>query len=437
LAIVSSGRQNELIWTQLPILSLTVRAVDPDGNLISDAEKGACFSFDDREVCDADDGSNDGRIEIETITGFHRMAESRGPAGYSFGDYREFFLDKSGPTEISVSHLPLQTLIVHLVDAKGDPITDGSIGACFGMTGINACDADDGSKDGDISLKGVLPGQQILGQTRAAVGYALAEYQELTISLGGLNEATIVNRNTFTLTVNNVDGVGNPVTDNRSGACLYLVDPQTESGIAFACDKDDGVIDGRAILTVDAGTYRLQPYSAAFGFEFQGLPLDVVVGASQPNEVTVISTRLERITIFNVDENGARLANACFSNLYGQACDAEDGASDGATTLYARPGSLDIWQFNGPAGYTPAVQPITPEIVAGGPNEVIFVNNQDEPVPPPVEPSSLTIHKIDGEGNPLTDDLFGACFALTDGMRFACDSDDGSKDGIISMTARW
>jgi uncharacterized surface anchored protein len=230
-----------------------------------------------------------------------------------------------------------------------------------------------------------------------------------------------------------VDAQGNPATDRVTGACFYFVRSEPESAGLYGCDGDDGALDGIVTLPAYTGDYQLSGVSPPMGFEFAGLPVNLTVSEGGPNSVTVVNTSLEPITVFNVDRQGNSLPGACFSSLYGQVCDEDDGANDGRMTVFAHPGPFDLWMSGYVAEYEPVAQPMRISVVTGGPNEVRFANNRSSSG---VVLTTLIIHLVDEDGDPLSDNLTGACFVVWKGMKLGCDADDGFRDGTISMVAK-
>jgi uncharacterized surface anchored protein len=193
------------------------------------------------------------------------------------------------------------------------------------------------------------------------------------------------------------------------------------------------------VFTVEPGTYQLVGFSPPIGYVFEGVPAEVTVVAATTTEFSVVNASLETITISNVDETNTLLIDACFyRGDYDYACDGDDGAHDGRTKIFAAPGPLDVWQYSDSAGYEPLTQPLPIVVVAGGPNEVKFPNKlvPQVPQPTPTPVTTLVIHTVDGNGNPLTDDLAGACFVIRKPNQLACDAEDGKNDGVISMVTK-
>ncbi len=202
---------------------------------------------------------------------------------------------------------------------------------------------------------------------------------------------------------------------------------------SFACDADDGRNDGKVLLTAIGGTYQLTEYASPIGFALDGTARTVTIVDDEPNELTLAHSSLESLNVSNVDEQGHPLAGACFNAAYGEACDADDGASDGEITVFAFSGPFEVVESRTPDGYKQAVQPLNVTVIAGEQNEVTVANERLESGP---GPTVVIVHIVDKHGNPLSDDLLGACFILATRLRIVCDADDGDKDGTVTLPAK-
>jgi uncharacterized surface anchored protein len=414
--------------------TLTIFKVDEGGDPLTDDEGGACFSLSWRYYgCDGDDGSSDGTIRMSVEPGSYWLTEARPPSGYGLAEPREVLVDAGGQNEVTVINGLRSSLTIHKVDEGGRPLTDDEGGACFELPSSEgwrvACDADDGSSDGTITILATL-GTFTLSETRAPNGYVLSDPLQVTI-VGGPNEITVPNFPPETLTIYKVDAAGDPLTDDQGGAC-FSVGPDTAS---TACDGDDGTNDGTITLISTVGAHVLRETRAPEGYLL--LPgQEVTVIAAGSNQLTVTNFPAESVTILKVNEEGEPLTDndrgACFwlgTDPGSSACDSDDGVNDGTITLSASPGLHRLEELTAPRGYRNA-DPQDVTVLTGGPN-VITVENRPLPI--------LTIHKVDANGVPITDDTDGACFRAEYTDAHACDSDDGANDGTISLplTSGW
>jgi uncharacterized surface anchored protein len=430
---------NEVTITNLPAEEVvTIFKVDENGDPLTDAGTGACFTLVnigeyESFACDADDGSNDGTIVLRGLPGSPELREVRPPEGYWFAWMDDYVTIVAGGTnEFTIANVPFVELTIHKVDEYGEPLTDATEGACFVLSSTYRCDGSDGVLDGTITLWAV-PGEYDLHEDYAPVGYAPAPDQTITLVAGQANDVTIANEPLQTLTVYKVDEAGNPLTDETYGACFAV---ESASAFDVGCDYQDGVNDGVISLRVPSGTYTLREQNAPAGYwPAESLP-DVTVTAGGLNEITVANAPLQALTVYKVDENGDPLfgpdINACFEIrsvesewAYSSDCDGGDGANDGIIHLTAPPGEHVLVEWWTPPGYW-AAAPTEVTIVAGGPNEVTVAN---------LPLLLLTINKVDARGEPLA----GACFridASNGNSSTACDDHDGAKDGTITLGVR-
>jgi hypothetical protein len=435
--------------------TLTIFKVDEQGQPLTDNHVGACFAVDlpgpDIPDCDRDDGANDGTIVLGLPPGTYLLEEQHAPDGYSGINPQQITVVAGGPNEITVANTPLPELTILKVDEQGLPLTDGDRGACFRLevTG-DICDSDDGVNDGSITIK-VAPGEHFLQEAHAPKGFASGPRQQVTVVAGEQNEVTVVNLPiSEKVTVHTVEELGQPLTDDQAGACFYL-SGKNSSWQFYACDSDDGASDGTVVLPAPPGDGQLSQSRGLDGY-FMAEPLEVTIVAGGPNEITVVNKRQYVLTVFVVDQFGRRVTGrspfglplgACFivqtswsddprgpSVNSDSACDDyEDGDDlDGIVRLLAPAQEVRLVEDRTPSGYYGS----EPQLVTVHPTgqNVVFVVN--------IGPAPLTIHLVDEDGEPLTDDQGGACFKVSnpsdfEGAHFACDGEDGTNDGTISF----
>jgi uncharacterized surface anchored protein len=409
--------------------TLTIHVINEHGEPLT----GACFSISPmfwNGVCDGYYDVNDGAVHASLQPGEYTVSQTYAPAGYGPAAPIEVTILAGEPAEITVQDEPRPVLTVHKVDEHGEPLTDSQGGACFELTSSEgyrvACDGHDGTSDGEITLLGTV-GSFVLTEVRAPLGYVLPDSFDVNI-VGGPNEITVENLPPVTLIIHKINEQGEPLSDAAGGACFVVGPDPASSG----CDGEDGANDGTITLESTVGTHTLRETRAPGGYLLAPLQ-QVTIVAGGSNEVTVANFLAETVTIHKVDENGEPLTDgdrgACFTLGFDQAsfaCDSTDGVNDGTITLSAMPGSQTLEEFSSPRGYSLA-EPQHVTIVTGGPNEFTV---EDKPLP------TLTVLKVDENGNPATDTDRGACFEvlLEDGN--FCDSDDGSNDGEITLQVR-
>jgi hypothetical protein len=411
--------------------TLTIHVTDEHGKPLTDDGTGACFYIPpalwDR-VCDGFDGVNDGDVHASLQPGGYTVSQASAPEGYGPAAPVQVMILAGEPAEITVQDVARPILTVHKVDEHGNPLADNQGGACFELTSSEgyrvACDGDDGASDGEITLLGTV-GTYTLTEVRAPLGYILPDSIDVTI-VGGPNEITVANLPPESLTIHKVDEHDELLTDTGGGAC-FLISPGSASTV---CDGDDGVNDGTITLLTTVGVHTFWETRAPEGYLLAAQQQITIVAGGQ-NEVTVEDLPAEIVTIHKVDENGNLLTDAergaCFSvgsDSASRACDSDDDTNDGMITLPAAPGVQTLYEDLPPRGYyrTEGRQ-IT--IVPGGPNEFTV---EDKPLP------TLTVFKVDENGNPATDTNTGACFEALLEDENICDSDDGSNDGAITLS---
>ena len=178
------------------------------------------------------------------------------------------------------------------------------------------------------------------------------------------------------------------------------------------------------------GNYVLVQAATPMGY-VPSAPVPFSVSANDvTKDVTVVNRLGGKAVIHVIDEHGAALAGACFhatqANVaYYSACDADDGANDGTTSIVGlAAGDYELTNYSLPPLY--AWLPVQPFTVALG--ETKTFNLEAEPY------GTIEIHKK----TPGGDALPGACFeaqptTFMGGFVFgAC---DGDNDGTISIRA--
>ncbi len=440
------------------IETLTILSVDQQGNPISDNEGGACFSIEgfigdpdedgeyyaDR-ACDGDDGANDGTTTLHAPVDSFGLYERRSPTGYFGIPTQGIQIVAGGPNTVTVPHQTLQTLTVLKVDEQGNPLTDSSHGACFRITFSvgnyydtferKACDGGDGANDGTVTLE-TLPGTGTLTEVRAPDGYYLrgGYHQQVTVVAGASNTVTITNYSIQELTILKVDEEGKLISDSTRGACFVIYETDNYPYHPH-CDSDDGVNDGKLTVPAPVGRITVAETRAPSGYRQQRRSiLRTTIDPGGPNELTVTNLKYAYLTLYVVDEHGARLTDtfrgACFQ--FGNwpyvvhACDADDGIRDGKLRMKGVSGSIFLIQTRAPFGYTPSGRQLVN--LNSGHDELTVINSRQPP---------LTVLVVDDKGHRLFDSQGGACFKLTRRGSYrpsvACDADDGKSDGKLTI----
>jgi uncharacterized surface anchored protein len=179
---------------------------------------GACFKLflDDGQgqpgnavsgasnLCDNTDGTNDGLTQFRLPPGNYIAREITAPAGYAKGADFGFMMFRSVDRNITLPNQLAGTVLVTTVDE-----TDGKLNnACYelwtiaqdGGTGVlyaKACDRELSDPtslvDGIVKMTGLLPGDYILRESIAPVGYARALDQSIVVVGGETTEVTVEN----------------------------------------------------------------------------------------------------------------------------------------------------------------------------------------------------------------------------------------------------
>lgn len=274
-------------------------------------------------ACDAADGRKDGITIITGLpTGTWTLEQSTTPWGYfETNDIRVETVARE-TREVDVYNDPWPLLIIHKVDENGDPLAD----ACFtGFTDLGGgqrgpewrppggiCGTDE---DGIMMLL-VTPGNQILVETRAPLGYLPVTDTRFTMVKGEVTELTIVNRKVGALTITKTDMEGKELT----GACFEAwtnVAGKRGTLVASGCDREtnDGThnptLDAKTVLNgLTPGQYWLVEKTPPKGYFAAADRLVTVKSADNP--VTVENERWPELTITKVDEEGKPVTGACF-----------------------------------------------------------------------------------------------------------------------------
>jgi uncharacterized surface anchored protein len=324
------------------------------------------------------------------------------------------------------------SVTVHTVDPAGDPLP----GACYEIHDSgdavvgSACDADDGTNDGTTIIDNLPLGSDTVVQTTPPAGYNAADPVPVTLTAEDPDAVvTVTNDNggPGSVTIHTV----NPGGDALTGAC-YDVHDAADNVVGSACDATDGADDGTTVVdNLAPGDYAAVQTTPPAGYNAaENTPFAITV--ADPNaEITVTNDNggPGSVTVDTVNSDGDALLGACYdiqdasAASVGSACDADDGANDGTTTVdNLAPGSYNAVQTTPPAGYNAADD--TPfAVTVANPDAHITVTNDNG------GSGSVTIDTVDPNGDPLT----GACYEVrTAGdnvVGSACDADDGANDG--------
>ena len=303
------------------------------------------------------------------------------------------------------------SVTVHTVDPAGDPLT----GACYEIHDSgdavvgSACDADDGTNDGTTVIDNLPLGSDTVVQTTSPAGYNAADPVPVTMTAKDPDAVvTVTNDNggAGSVTIHTVNPAGDPLT----GAC-YDVHDAGDTVVGSACDADDGADDGTTVVDnlAPGDDVAVQTTPPAGYNPADDAPFSITV-ADPDAEITVTNGNggTGSVTIDTVNIDGDPLSGACYdiqdagAASAGSACDADDGADDGTTTVAnLAPGSYEAAQTTPPAGYNPADDALF-AVTTAAPDAHITVTNDNG------GDGSVTIDTVDPTGDPLT----GACYEI-------------------------
>jgi hypothetical protein len=291
-----------------------------------------------------------------------------------------------------------------LVISKVDETSQSLPGACFfvylasdpASAVGSGCDVDDGASDGTTVIEDLAPGDYLVLEVVFPSGYApSSELHPVTILDGQDTPLTIQNHPGFAVVISKVDENTLPL----AGAC-FSIDPDPNGStpnapFTEACDGDDGADDGTTTTPLlIPGDYLVSETVAPAGYPI-GVTQPVTIVSGQDTHIVYQDLPGFNIVVSKVNEDDQPLAGSCFSvylatdpfSFVGQACDADDGADDGAVTIGPFPsGDYLLDESTAPDGYLLAAeQAIT--IPAG---QDVPLTIQDLPLPDPTQTPTPT-----------------------------------------------
>ncbi len=458
---------------------LTVVAVDEAGQPLP----GACFAVVEFgfELCDDD---LDGEIIFDSVPSAPlTLRETTPPAGFAAVSDLPITIEPTGARFLvphvasgeAISPVATETpaatpdetpqaepaganeVRLSLRDRDGQPVT----GACWALTDrdaggtIQACDADDGSEDGEILFAAVAAGRYRLDEVTTPAGFRPADNQGIDVVDGAPAQATIEYRGVDgqdqnqnqeqrqggpgRLVIDVADEDGNPLPET----CFDLTGPVD---LVDVCDNQN---DGRLNLPdLPAGEYTVRQTRTAGGF-VPAAETTVVVPADDTIELPLVN-RSETaesepqtpvadegsvlVTLRQTD--GSPLQDACVelanpASTFSVCDNAErdESGEPGQIEIAAvAPGDYTL-TIVPPSGST-APEPSTIQVAAGQPTALdVTIDTAEEPVAP--ETGNLSIAAADDAGNPLP----AACYTVEippGGQSFGpfCDEDG---NGVVEI----
>ncbi|MCO5219406.1 MAG: hypothetical protein M9953_07705 [Thermomicrobiales bacterium] len=434
--------------------TVAVHQVDGEENPVA----GGCYTVresanpDSRRLgtaCDEDDGSVDGTIMVHITrqTASATLRNSTVVAGYARPADQGIEIVRDQTVDVTVELERGTTVTVLVVDEEGQPVPD----ACFFLTPFAMgderaeCDLWDFSSDGIITFDNVASGRYILTQFSDPLNHVGIEGQEVVVEKDTPRTITVVNRYSEygSLTINLTGSDGSLPT----GSCfnVYKNEQSARKFVARLCDEASGMLELNGIIY---GEYELESVVVPAGYAHVH-PLPFVILGGKQSHLDVLIPSQGALEIHHVDEFGVLVGYGCFeltetySVGYGedgvwktQKCDLD---GDGVTLLEGlRPGAYQVEQILGSGS-----QQWTTTTHSRAPQTSVMVV---EGVITPLSMVSLTtvevrLHTQGEDGNAIV----GACYHLASIDTYpiflgsislkACDSDDGSSDGVTTIPA--
>jgi uncharacterized surface anchored protein len=394
--------------------TITIVKVDPEGDSIP----GSCFAMRQGgvivagPVCDADDGTDNGRVTFTNLVpGSYMLEETRTPAGYEAAPNQPVTIVAGQNTDLPMVNYPLpgSIRIVKLDENGNGPLG----GACFGLDrgqGLEYEICDQGVGDGApevgiIRFANIPPGDYILVETVAPPGYLATVVMEITVQPNQQLDLNIENEPqppspvTGTLVISKRTEQGNAL----AGACFVLRQGHATK-VGQICDGDDGSNDGTIRFNnVPVGSYAVIETVKPSPNYFTPPVKYVTIQQNQTTNVNIVNVlKPGRILVTKVNQYDKPLAGACFKvSPSNQPALCTDGSG---TVVFnnLKPGSYTITETRAPYGYLTA-PPVTNIVVNPGlttPMKVV-----DKKAPPPPDSGSIRLIKFfcpAGKGGELT-----------------------------------
>ncbi|HEV2072941.1 MAG TPA: SpaA isopeptide-forming pilin-related protein [Thermomicrobiales bacterium] len=414
-------------------------------NAAGESLAGACYALDGGEpICD--DG--DGTVTITGVrVGNHTIAQTTAPEGYRLAAEQSVTVTAAAPASVTFQNVALTgSVSIEVVDPDGNSVP----GVCYTIDGgAQQCD-DDGTDanatPGTIQVDGLA-----LGEHTVALQSVPEEFQVPAEGMTVTVEADTVTPVRFELARVAPTTGGLDVTVQLEsgelvpGVCITLTSTADASVTGPFCDNVEGDTNDQAgIIGIDGVGVGAWNVSLAEDTEVPGGD----VGGVEPRSVEIIAgERSSAILIVPLlPQNGTvrivttdgttNLAGACYE-LSGpggvmSVCDNDettdnDGTEGVIELLDVAPGAWTATMTTAPSGYEVAV-PVDLTVVAG---ETASVEVAVEAVP---QPGSLTVTKLDGNGQALG----GSCFAVQQGdatiLSICDDTDANPNDGVLVFT---
>ena len=309
-------------------------------------------------------------------------------------------------------------------------------GACYIIQGgsIEGCDE---NGDGQVDYQDVVPGEYVVTQTRAPVGYQPVADFPIVIPAGGPRDYVVGHQRLAPapaggvfVAIVSVDGVSQA---RLPGAC-YIIN----GGSIEGCDENgDGQVDFRGVAP---GTYTVTETRAPTGYQRNpdfaiGIPPGRSSTFAIVHQPAGAGNEGALVAIASLDATTqARLAGACYI-INGGSIEGCDENGDGQVDFRGvAPGTYTVTETQAPAGYRRRTD-FAIAVPAGGAIEVRVAH---EPVDAGGQGAFVAIVSLDAFSQQR---LTGACYIINGGSIEGCDENgDGQVDfrgvppGIYAVT---
>jgi methionine-rich copper-binding protein CopC len=442
---IEGDEQVEISLSNKPRPTVIVQSQNLEGQLLS----GACYrlrfpSSRNQRALEACDEDNDGIVEFHRVEPFpigrsYQLYSPIGLTGYAYPEPIDVPVPESPELIlVIVEHHVQGTLTINALDSETNTPVDR---ACYSI--FRESDGGSGNEldirdeyclpraSGDSFTFDHLPaGDYFLQQVSVSGGlFASSELNPFTITAGQNTHIAIENQPWPTLHIESYDELDNLI----EGACYGLL-PSNYLSNRFACDADDGSVDGTTTVPrLQPRTYDLTETETPLGYARAVSGTLTVPG--NPGEIVV---RMEHLPGGSLVIN--RQGWGCYRiyEIDGSGDIGTEANRSGCTSRFGglRPGTYLLRGYrSGSSG--PAVPDTIFTILAGQDTVIWFGNPQDGPLPnftlyaePIVEVGEVLVVTLGGQNaDGTTADLEGYTFA------FDCGDSAGASNPGVDMGA--
>ena len=431
----------------LPLSKLVISVKDATTSALV---PGACFNLYPPETepyvpqlgaCDADDGAADGKVTVNNVDRYtYLIHQSNGIPDYFTAADRGYKVTTLNTTLQLTISIQMGGRIDYTVTFGGQPLA----GSCSRIWTADtqgepdqyaggACDSDDGANDGKIAFRGLAADDYAVWLDPPS-GYVKPGFKTAHVVLRQSTALSADVVKTGVLTIHIKNELNQPLT----GGCFILSRFENDSyyDSTHLCDGGGGDADGTIeVANLQPANYAITQYGTVLGYV--PIPPVFFTMTTADESIDAVFGVGAAIVIHLKDGNGDALPGGCFGvagaiegdpTMSVGSCDSWDGSNDGTTTMKGlRARSYEITQGTAPPKFGLAA----PQSFTATGTETHTFEMVNLPY------GKIVIHKK----KPNQQFLAGACFASflqVNGADsypsfYACDSDDGSSDGIIEI----